>query len=56
MTRQLTCQRITAIGATENLPDFWCEDYGSMKPSTTEDCNADSPCERKLVTLTDCAH
>lgn len=49
MTRRLTCQRLTATGTTEDLPNLWCKDYGSMKPSTTEDCNADSPCERKYI-------
>ncbi|CAB3990863.1 Hypothetical predicted protein, partial [Paramuricea clavata] len=45
MTRQLTCQRRTATGITEHLPNLWCENYGSIKPSITEDCNDDSPCE-----------
>ena len=47
MTRQLTCQRRTATGSTEHLPNLWCSGYGSIKPSITQDCNADSPCERK---------
>lgn len=47
MTRKLECQRRTALGTIEVLPDHWCQEYGSVKPATTENCNMDSPCERK---------
>ena len=47
MTRNLECQRRNAQGVIEVLPDHWCQYYGSIKPATTENCNMDSPCERK---------
>ncbi|XP_028401263.1 A disintegrin and metalloproteinase with thrombospondin motifs 18-like [Dendronephthya gigantea] len=45
MTRKLSCQRRTATGTTELLPELRCQEYGSMKLSTTQECNTDSPCE-----------